>query len=113
MARIGSPISTKPLLAFFFFFFFFFNNRELDGWYLLVEETMVVWHVILTKRETRVGVGREIARTQYEKMWKDEKTQEKKMHTMNICGLLILVMIEDARVNKKKIGTGSYIGVSL
>jgi len=36
---------------------------------------MIVCHVILTKRETHVGVGREIARAQGEKMWKVEKTQ--------------------------------------
>jgi len=33
-----------------------------------------------------VGVGREIAPTQDDKMWKDEKTQEKKnWHTMDFC----------------------------
>jgi hypothetical protein len=36
---------------------------------LLVEERMAMWHVILTKRENQVD----------EKVWKDEKTQEKKM----------------------------------
>jgi len=71
MAGIGPTMGMKHLLAFFFFF-----NKS--GWYLLVEETMVVWHIILTKRETHVGVGRKIARAQDEKMWKDEKTQEKK-----------------------------------
>jgi hypothetical protein len=45
---------------------------------LLVKETMAMWHVILTKRETHVGVGREIARLLDKKMWKDEKTLEKK-----------------------------------
>jgi hypothetical protein len=40
-----------------------------------------VQHVILTKRETRMSLGREIARAEYEKMWKDEKTQEKKNGT--------------------------------
>jgi hypothetical protein len=64
-----------------FFFFFFFNKRELGGRYLLVKETMAVQHVILTKRETRMSLGREIARAEYEKMWKDEKTQEKKNGT--------------------------------
>jgi hypothetical protein len=44
---------------------------------LLVEETMKVRHVILTKRETHVGAGREIARAQ------NEKTQKKK--SMDIC----------------------------
>jgi hypothetical protein len=39
---------------------------------------MAMRHVILTKRETHVGVGREIAWAQDEKMWKDEKTQKKK-----------------------------------
>lgn len=38
---------------------------------------MAVRHVILPKRETHVGVGREIARAQDEKMWKDEKNQGK------------------------------------
>jgi hypothetical protein len=35
-----------------------------------------------------VGVGREIAPSQNEKLWKDEKTQGKKKnwHTMDICG---------------------------
>jgi hypothetical protein len=61
--------------------FFFFNKRELGGWYLLVEETMAMWHVIFTKRETHVGVEREIARAHDEKMWKDEKTQENKIGT--------------------------------
>jgi len=51
------------------------------GQYLLVKETMAVQHVILTKRETRMSLGREIARAEYEKMWKDEKTQEKKNGT--------------------------------
>jgi hypothetical protein len=37
---------------------------------------MAMWHVILTKRETYVGVGREIARAQDEEMWKDEKTKK-------------------------------------
>jgi hypothetical protein len=45
---------------------------------LLVEKAMAMRHVILTKRETHVGVGREIAWAQDEKMWKDEKTQKKK-----------------------------------
>jgi hypothetical protein len=57
--------------------FFFFNKRELGGWYLLIEETMATRHVILTKRETHVGMGRGIVRAQDEKMWKDEETQEK------------------------------------
>jgi hypothetical protein len=39
---------------------------------------MAMRHVILTKRETHMGVEREIARAHDEKMWKDEKTQEKK-----------------------------------
>jgi hypothetical protein len=51
---------------------------------------MAMRHVILTKRETHVGVGREIAWAQDEKMWKDEKTQKKKKkknwHMMAICG---------------------------
>jgi hypothetical protein len=65
---------------------------------LLVEETMAVWHVILTRRGTHVGVGKEIARAHDGKMWKDEKTQEKKVVTQWIfMGILILVMIEDAK----------------
>jgi hypothetical protein len=41
-----------------------------------------------------VGVGREIAPTQDDKMWKDEKTQEKKIGTRWIfVGILTLVMI--------------------
>jgi hypothetical protein len=47
-------------LGLFFFLFSFFNKRELGGWYLLVEEIMAMRHVILTKRETHVGVEREI-----------------------------------------------------
>jgi len=31
---------------------------EFGGWYLLIEEAMAMRHVILTKRETHVGVGR-------------------------------------------------------
>jgi hypothetical protein len=57
MAGIGPTMAMNPLWT-----FFFFNKRELGGWYLLVEETMTVRHVILTKTETHVGVGREIAR---------------------------------------------------
>jgi hypothetical protein len=39
---------------------------------------MEVWHVILKKREIHMGEEREIARVQDNKMWKNEKTQEKK-----------------------------------
>jgi hypothetical protein len=67
--------------SFFFSFFLFFSTRENWVWYLLVEETMAMWHVIFTKRETHVGVEREIARAHDEKMWKDEKTQENKIGT--------------------------------
>jgi hypothetical protein len=38
------------LFSFFFFLFLFFNKRELGVWYLLVEETMAMRHIILTKR---------------------------------------------------------------
>jgi hypothetical protein len=55
-------------------------------WYLLVEETMALRHVIVTKRDSR-GVGREISWAHDEKIWKDVKIQEKKnRHTMDICG---------------------------
>jgi hypothetical protein len=69
---------------------FFFQQERIGWWYLLVEKAMAMRHVILTKRETHVGVGREIAWAQDEKMWKDEKTQKKKKkknwHMMAICG---------------------------
>jgi hypothetical protein len=84
---------------------FFFNKRELSGWYLLVKETMVVRHVILTKRETHVSVGREITRADDEEMWKDEKIQEKKIGTRWIF-VSILIMIEP---NKKKELTNDWI----
>jgi len=73
---------------------------------LLVEETMAMWHVILAKRENYVN----------EKVWKDEKTQEKKNGTRWIfVGILILVIIEDAKgwVNKKKNSTWLNIGLEL
>jgi hypothetical protein len=54
MAGIRPTMGTKPLWG---FFFFFFNKRELGGWYLLVEETMAVRHVILTKRDSH-GCGK-------------------------------------------------------
>ncbi len=45
-----------------------------------------------------MGVGREIVRAHDEKMWKDEKTQEKKKGTQLIfIGILILVIIEDVK----------------
>jgi hypothetical protein len=58
---------------------------------------MVVWHVILTKRETHLE--REIARALDEKMWKDKKTQEKKKSGTRwiFVVILILVMIKDAK----------------
>jgi hypothetical protein len=64
-----------------------FGRKQLL-WPELVEETMAVLHVILAKREAHVGVEREIARAQDEKMCKDERTQEKKnfWHTIDICG---------------------------
>jgi hypothetical protein len=69
---IEPTMSMKPLWA----FFFFFQQERIGGrWYLLVNETMAMWHVILIKRETHVSMEREIARVQDEKMWKDEKTQ--------------------------------------
>jgi hypothetical protein len=40
---------------------------------------MAVRHVIVTKRETHMGLRREIVQAQDEKMWKNEKTQEKKL----------------------------------
>jgi hypothetical protein len=66
---------------------------------LLVEKAMAMRHVILTKRETHVGVGREIARAQDEKMWKDEKTQKKKKIGTRwvFVDILILVIIEYAK----------------
>jgi hypothetical protein len=63
--EIELTMSMKPLLA------FFFQQERIEWWYLLVEETMVMWHVILTKRENHAN----------EKVWKDEKTQEKKKGT--------------------------------
>jgi hypothetical protein len=34
-------------------------------------------HAILTKRDTHVAMGKEIAKAQDQKIWKDEKTEEK------------------------------------
>jgi hypothetical protein len=69
------------------FIIIFFNKRELGGCYLLIEEIMATRHVVLTKRETHVGMGRGIVRAHDEKMWKDEETQEKKnWHSIEICG---------------------------
>jgi hypothetical protein len=65
IAKIESIMSIKPLLT------FFFQQERIGWWYLLVEETMAMWHVILAKRENYVN----------EKVWKDEKTQEKKNGT--------------------------------
>jgi hypothetical protein len=41
-----------------------FQQERIGWWYLLVKETMAMRHVILTKRETHMGVGREISRAQ-------------------------------------------------
>jgi hypothetical protein len=45
-AEIEPTRGMKPLWAFFFFFFFFFQQERIGWWYLLVEGTMAVQHVI-------------------------------------------------------------------
>jgi len=52
----AATMAETSLGFFFFLLFHFFNKRELGGWYLLVEETTAMRHVILTKRKTHVGV---------------------------------------------------------
>jgi hypothetical protein len=84
MARIGSPISTKPFWA-LFLIFFFFNERI--GWVIFVDRFYhgsVACH--FGKERYSHGCGKRNSSTQYQRMWNNEKTQEKKMHTMNICG---------------------------
>jgi len=63
----------------------------------LVEETIVVLHVILTKKEVRMGIGREIARH------KMRKPKKKKFGIRWIFeAILILVMIEDEKWKSEK-----------